>query len=113
MKDDSHTLKTFTMRFKDKSAWNEFKDDLKQTLRENDIKFQYSEKTPTFYLLYTSEFIRIRVIWGNEDKDEALLFSLQAKENIKNDQLSACNEIYDLLQLFSGELIDGKSPYEW
>lgn len=101
------------MRFKDKSAWNEFKEDLKQTFRDNNIKFKYSEKKPSFYLLYESEFIRIRVVWGKDEEHGTLLFSLQVKDNINIDQLTVCKEIYDLLQLFSGELTDGSSPYEW
>lgn len=101
------------MRFKDNSAWNEFKEDLKQTFRDNDIKFIYSEKKPSFYLLYESEFISIRIVWGKDEDRGTLLFSLKAKDDINLDQLSVCNEIYDLLNLFSGELIDGSSPYEW
>jgi hypothetical protein len=101
--------KMFSLRFSDKSAWNEFKEDFKATLRENNIKFQYSEKTPSFHILYKSDSIRIRIDW----EDEALLVTLIAAENIRTEEISSCYEIFDLLQLFSGELEKGISPYEW
>ena len=102
-------MKTFSVRFADKILWNDFKDDLKTILKENAIKFQYSEKAPSFYILYQSDSIKIRVVW----EEEALLFALQAKTDITPEQLEACREIYDLLILFSGKLEDGNSPYEW
>ncbi len=100
---------TFTVRFADKSVWKDIKEDFKTTLRENEIKYQYSEKTPTFYILYKSAVIKIRVAW----EEEALLFYLQAEKDISSEQIAACGEIYDLLILFSGELVDGDSPYDW
>ncbi|MHA2224749.1 MAG: hypothetical protein ACXAC8_06070 [Candidatus Hodarchaeales archaeon] len=100
---------SFSLRFSDKLTWNEFKDDLKVILRENEIKFQYSEKTPQFYVLYKGNHIEIRVTW----EDDTLLFTLLAKKNLNVDQTSACHEIYDLLILFSGRLEKGTSPYEW
>ena len=100
---------TFKIRFSDRSIWNDFKTDLKSTLQENEIKFQYSEKTPAFFVLYKSDVIKIRVVW----EDESLLFLLQAKKTLNLEQMSACKEIYDLLILFEGELVDGNSPYDW
>lgn len=100
---------TFKIRFADRSIWNDFKADLKNTLQENQIKFQYSERTPTFFVIYKSDIIKIRVVW----EDESLLFLLQAKKILNSEQISACKEIYDLLILFEGELVDGNSPYDW
>ena len=101
--------KMFSLRFSDKSSWNEFKEDLKVILRENSIKFQYSEKTPIFHILYKNDSIRIRIDW----EDETLLVTLIAIENIGTEEISSCHEIFDLLQLFSGVLEKGISPYEW
>ena len=106
---DIKDQKTFKIRFADRSVWNDFKTDLKTTMLDNEIKFQYSEKTPTFFVLYKSNVIKIRVVW----EDESLLFILQADPNLTQVQIAACKEIYDLLVLFEGELIDGNSPYDW
>lgn len=106
---DVQDQKTFSIRFTDKSVWNNFKVDLKTTMQENQIKFQYSEKTPTFFVLYKSNTIKIRVVW----EDESLLFALQAENNLNSGQIAVCKEIYDLLILFEGELVDGNSPYDW
>jgi hypothetical protein len=102
-------IKSFKIHFANKSVWNEFKDDLKTTLKENEIKFQYSEKTPSFFIYYKSDDVDVRITW----EDESLLFSLQANEKISPERMFVCNEIYDLLLLFSGKLIEGISPYEW
>ncbi len=99
----------FIVQFADKSVWNDIKEDLKTKLRENEIQFQYSEKTPIFHIFYKSDMIDIRIAW----EEETLLLKLQTKQNISSEQLAACREIYDLLILFSGELIDGNSPYDW
>ena len=101
--------KSFSLRFSDKLTWNEFKDDLKVLLRENEIKFQYSEKTPQFYVLYKSNQIEIRVTW----EEDTLLVTLLAEKNLDANQMVVCHEIYDLLILFTGQLEKGKSPYEW
>lgn len=101
--------KSFKIQFADRSIWNDFKADLKNTLQENKIKFQYSEKTPTFFVLYKSDVIKIWVVW----EDNSLLFLLQADKNLNSEQISVCKEIYDLLILFKGELVDGNSPYDW
>ncbi|MFX1282433.1 MAG: hypothetical protein ACFFB5_02215 [Promethearchaeota archaeon] len=106
---DSHVHKAFKIRFLDKTVWNDIKVDLKAKLRENDILFQYSEKTPTFHVLYKSDMIEIRVTW----EEEILLFNLLTKKSISSEQIKACREIYDLLILFSGELVSGNSPYNW
>ncbi|UCG02105.1 MAG: hypothetical protein JSW11_21250 [Candidatus Heimdallarchaeota archaeon] len=106
---DIQDQKRFNIRFADKSVWNDFKVDLKTTLQENEIRFQYSEKTPTFFVFYKSNMIKIRVIW----EDEALLFILQAEKNLNSEQIAVCKDIYDLLILFEGELVDGISPYDW
>ncbi|MFX1504732.1 MAG: hypothetical protein ACFFDC_01340 [Promethearchaeota archaeon] len=106
---DIKDQKTFKIRFSDKSVWNDFKADLKNTFQENEIKFQYSEKTPTFFVFYKSNEIKIRVVW----EDEALIFFLQTERNLSSDQIAICKEIYDLLILFEGELVDGNSPYDW
>ncbi len=99
----------FSLRFSDKSTWNEFKEDLKVTLRENNIQYKYSEKVPTFHIVYQSELIQIRVAW----EEESLLFTLIAKEEIATEEISVCSEIFDLLTLFSGKLEEGLSPYNW
>ncbi len=101
--------KMFSVRFSDKSSWNEFKEDFKVILRENSLKFQYSEKTPIFHILYKNDSIKIRIDW----EDETLLVTLIAIESIGTEEISSCNEIFDLLQLFSGVLEKGISPYEW
>ena len=106
---DNQAKKSFIVKFADNSVWKDFKEDLKTTLQKNEIKFQYSEKTPYFYILYKSDMIKIRVVW----EEETLLFSLQADQNINLEQLNVSREIYDLLILFSGELVEGNSPYDW
>ncbi|MFX1537293.1 MAG: hypothetical protein ACFFDI_24055 [Promethearchaeota archaeon] len=106
---DIQNQKAFKIRFADRSVWNDFKADLKNTFQENEIKFQYSEKTPTFFVLYKSNVLKIRVVW----EDESLLFLLQAEKNLNSEQKAVCKEIYDLLILFEGELVDGNSPYDW
>ncbi|MFX0015724.1 MAG: hypothetical protein ACFFB2_01385 [Promethearchaeota archaeon] len=105
----SQEYKTFTVQFADKSIWNDFKEDLKATLNDNEIKFQYSEKTPTFYVFYKSDRIKIKVLW----EEEILCFVLQAETSVNSEQIAVCRDIYDLLILFEGELIDGDSPYNW
>lgn len=99
----------FTLQFNDKSEWNNFKEDLKSVLRENEIKYQYSEKAPNFYILYKNNSVKIRIDW----KDDQLFFNLQTQEEFQTENLTYCNEIFDLLLLFEGELIAGSSPYEW
>lgn len=99
----------FTLKFADKSEWNDFKGDLKNILREHQIKYQYSETVPTFHILYKNDQVRLQVNW----KEEILIVNLQTLEDLIPQNLDACNEIFDLLILFSGELIGGVSPYEW
>lgn len=99
----------YKIRFADKAEWNNFKEDLKNILRENQIKFQYSEKTPNFHILYKSDQIRLQIDW----RDEELIVNLLTLEDLTSQKLNACNEIFDLLNLFSGELIEGASPYDW
>ena len=102
-------IQFFTLKFNDKSEWNNFKEDLKSILREHEIKYQYSEKVPTFHILYKNESIRLRVDW----KDDILVINLQISHPLSPENQEACNEIYELLLLFEGELIDGASPYDW
>ena len=99
----------FTLKFADKAEWNDFKGDLKNILREHQIKFQYSETVPTFHILYKSDQVHLQVTW----KEETLIVNLQTLEDLIPQNLDACNEIFDLLLLFSGELVEGASPYEW
>jgi len=99
----------FTLKFADKAEWNDFKGDLKNILREHQIKFQYSETVPSFHILYKSDQVRFQVTW----KEETLIVNLQTLEDLISQNIDACNEIFDLLILFSGELIEGTSPYEW
>jgi hypothetical protein len=106
---DIKDQRTFRIRFSDRSVWNDFKADLKSTFQENGIKFQYSEKTPYFFVLYKSNEIKIRVIW----EEETLIFLLQAERDLNPGQIAVCKEIYDLLVLFEGELVEGNSPYNW
>ncbi len=99
----------FTIKFADKAEWNDFKEDLKTILREHQIKYQYSEKVPSFHILYKNDQIRLQVNW----KEETLTVNLRALTDLTTHDLDACNEIFDLLSLFSGELIEGTSPYDW
>ena len=99
----------FTIKFSDKSEWNNFKEDFKSILREHEVKYQYSEKVPTFHILYKSEDIKLRIDW----KDENLVVNLHALKILTPESQEACNEIYDLLLLFEGKLEDGSSPYNW
>ena len=97
------------LKFADKAEWNNFKEDLKSILREKGIKYQYSEKVPTFYILYKNEGIKLRVDW----KDDNLFVNLQTTKTLTVEIQEACNEIFELLTLFEGELMDGSSPYDW
>jgi hypothetical protein len=106
---ESEKANSFTIEFQDKAIWNSLKDDFKSLLRENEIKYQYSEKVPSFHLIYQSVRIKIRIDW----KDENLIVYLLSQKNLTQDELNSCNEIFDLLQIFDGELIAGRSPYEW
>ncbi len=100
----------FTLQFSDKAEWKNFKEDLKSIFREHEIKYQYSEKTPNFHILYKSNKILIRIDW----KDDQLIVNCQTQEGkLSPENLVICNEIYDLLLLFEGEQIAGTSPYEW
>ncbi len=99
----------FTLQFSDKAEWKNFKEDLKSIFREHEIKYQYSEKNPNFHILYKSNKVLIRIDW----KDDQLIVNLQTQEKLGPENLTACNEIYDLLLLFGGELLTGISPYEW
>jgi len=101
--------KFYKLKFADKSEWNDFKGDLKNILREHQIKYQYSEKVPSFHILYKSDQVRLQIDW----KEEILIVNLQTVDDLTPQNLDACNEIFDLLTLFSGELIEGTSPYEW
>jgi hypothetical protein len=99
----------FTLKFDDKAEWNNFKEDLKSILRENGIKYQYSEKVPTFHILYKSEGIKLRIDWQNDN----LFANLHAIKTLTDEIQVPCNEIFELLTLFEGKLIDGNSPYDW
>ncbi len=101
--------KFFTLKFDDKSEWSNFKEDLKSILRERDIKYQYSEKVPTFHILYQSQEIRLRIDW----QDDSLIVNLQISQPLTAEIQDACNEIYEILLLFGGNLINGNSPYDW
>jgi hypothetical protein len=99
----------FTLHFSDKAEWNNFKEDLKSIFRNQEIKYQYSEKAPNFHILYKNNQVMIRIDW----KDDQLHFNLKTLAKLNKENLQACNEIYDLLLLFEGELKAGSSPYEW
>lgn len=99
----------FTLKFDDRNEWNNFKEDLKSILRENEIKYQYSEKVPTFHIVYQSQGIKLRIDWQNDN----LFVNLQTSQELTSEIQEACNEIYEILVLFEGKLIDGTSPYEW
>ncbi len=99
----------FSLRFHGRNAWNEFKEDLKTIFRNYNIKFQYSEKSPAFYVRYKSNKIDVKVTW----EEDSLLFNLEAELNLDQENLNGCVEIYDLLILFSGKLIAGTEPYHW
>ncbi|MHA1973865.1 MAG: hypothetical protein ACTSW1_12785 [Candidatus Hodarchaeales archaeon] len=98
----------FTISFSNKSSWNEFKEDLKTILREYGVKYQYSEKIPTFFILYKGNNLSLKVIW---EKNDTLSCRLD-RENDDENSVQASKELFDLLQVFGGKLIDGQSPYE-
>jgi hypothetical protein len=102
-------INSFTLRFSDKAEWNNFKEDLKSIFRENQIKYQYSEQSPTFHIVYKSSDIHVRIFW----KDEILIVNLKTSTSINSEVREVCNAIYDLLLLFGGELQEGTSPYDW
>ena len=108
MNNDSNQL-FFTLKFSDKAEWNNFKEDLKSILREHAVKYQYSEKIPTFHILYKNEGIKLRIEWKNED----LVVNLKTTHPVSPENQQACNEIYELLLLFEGKLVEGTSPYDW
>ena len=99
----------FILQFSDKNEWNNFKEDLKNIFRNQEIKYQYSEKAPNFHIIYKNNQVLIRIDW----KDDQLFVNLKTQTQLSAENLEACNEIYDLLLLFEGELISGSSPYEW
>ena len=99
----------FTLQFSDKAEWNNFKEDFKSIIRDQEIKYQYSEKAPNFHIIYKNDQILIRIDW----RDDQLFFNLKTQTELDMENLQTCNEIYDLLLLFEGELIAGNSPYEW
>jgi len=99
----------FLIQFSDKSAWGEFKEDLKVILREKGIKYQYSVKTPIFHIIYQNEDIKLKFQWNSDDTITCML-------NVIGDVQQALlpsQEIFELLQLFAGTLIEGDSPYNW
>ncbi len=99
----------FKIQFSDKSIWGEFKEDLKVILREKGIKYQYSVKTPEFHIIYQNNDIQLKIQWNSDDTIFCTL-------NVIGDAQKALfpsREIFELLQLFSGQLIDGDSPYNW
>ena len=106
---EDKTSNFFSLKFSERNAWNEFKEDLKTILRNYNIKFQYSEKKPKFHIRYKSDKINVKVIW----EEDSLLFNLETDLNLDQEHLDACVEIYDILILFSGELIAGTEPYNW
>ena len=106
---ETNTTNLFTLQFSDKAEWNNFKEDLKSIFRNQEIKYQYSEKAPNFYILYKNNQVTIRIDW----KDDQLFVNLKTEPELSTENLEACNEIYDLLLLFEGELVAGSSPYEW
>lgn len=85
------------------------KSDLKMLFSEMGIKYQFSEKTPVFRVVYGSAAIIVDVSWAVD----GLFFKLQARETPSADHLSKLSEIYDLLELFGGELIAGSRPEKW
>ena len=99
----------FLIQFADISVWDEFKEDLKVILREKGIKYQYSDKTPAFHIIYQNDDIKLKIQWNN---DNTLICMLNVIGDFQNALLPA-QDIFELLQLFSGTLIDGKSPSSW
>ena len=106
---EENQIRFYTIAFDDKAVWGEFKEDLKAILREYSIKFQYSEKSPVFHLLYKSSSIKLVVKW---EKDDSLVCRLELTQ-LSPEDISACTEIFEILQLFSGKLVEGTEPYEW
>ncbi|MFW9915131.1 MAG: hypothetical protein ACFFGZ_05925 [Candidatus Thorarchaeota archaeon] len=99
----------FVMRFPDKSAWNEMKTDLKALFSEIGIRYRYTEKKPTFRVLYGSSNINVEVAWA----EEGLLIELDAKEAPSPDHIPILEQIFDLFELFGGELSSGARPEAW
>lgn len=103
------TKMQFVMRFPDKSAWNEMKTDLKALFSEIGIKYKYTEKKPTFRVLYGSSTISVEVSWA----EEGLLIELDAQEAPSSQHIPMLEQIFDLFELFGGELSSGSRPGAW
>jgi len=103
----SEDIDYFIITFPDKSSWNEFKEDLKTILREYGVKYQYSEKVPTFFILYKGNNLSLKVSW---EKDDSLSCRLE-RTGREDESVQASKEIFDLLQVFGGEISEGNSPY--
>jgi hypothetical protein len=99
----------FMMRFPGKSAWNEMKTDLKALFSEIGIRYQYTEKKPTFRVLYGSSKIKVEVSWP----EEGLVIELKAKETPSPEHIPILEQIFDLFELFGGELHSGARPEAW
>ncbi|MHA2333702.1 MAG: hypothetical protein ACXAEU_16880 [Candidatus Hodarchaeales archaeon] len=100
---------TFTLKFEEKDIWHDFKEDLKVLFKQIGVKYQFSVDSPNFYLVYQSQTIRAKVSWIGG----GLVFNLIAKGKQSYDEKETLNEIFDLLSLCDGDLIDGLSPAEW
>ena len=99
----------FEMEFADKSAWNEMKSDLKDIFKEIGIKYQYSGKTPLFHVIYESSKVKVEVSWA----ENSLFINMGSHDFLPPEDISKLSEIYDLLELFGGQLVSGLRPEEW
>ncbi len=99
----------FKVQFSEKTVWREIKADLKTLFKEVGLKYDYSEKTPTFRVVYSSAIVGVEVSWT----EQALIFSLIAKEKPQPEAIIILDQIYDLLELFGGEISSGTRPTEW
>ncbi|MHA2232236.1 MAG: hypothetical protein ACXAB4_07080 [Candidatus Hodarchaeales archaeon] len=99
----------YEMKFADKSSWNDMKSDLKALFNEIGIRYQYSGKTPQFHVIYESENVVVEVTWA----EDGLYLNLRGREKPLEENLIKLSEIFDLLELFGGEIVAGSRPEEW
>ncbi|MFW9998042.1 MAG: hypothetical protein ACFFD4_38725 [Candidatus Odinarchaeota archaeon] len=100
---------SFSLKFEEKDVWHDFKEDLKGLLKQIGVKYQFSVDSPVFYLIYQSPTVRVKISWIGG----GLLVNLVSKGLPGYDEKETLVEIFDLLKLCDGELIDGTSPSEW
>ncbi len=84
----------------EKSAWNEFKDELKSLLKEQGISYQGTEKHPSFRVHYEGKNISVLVSW---ESDRLLVTTETQSEDVQT--LNLIEDIVALLELFDGQKV--------